>query len=280
MSHPSPNPDFSHIPPQKLVHGVKTEQDILDYEPGEVVDIALQALQNDNIKLVEWRALLYRRMNVPVHPLIVTHPHQNYSYLVPDDCLESASIILASLGLPPSPPSRLALKSTGDFSAQGRFHRITQTTLISGVQHLILYPLSFSTLSFLETTLEFPYHVETLHRCTSIYVPRIPAVYASIIRMMLKYPQYCSTRTRLESDLSELVGYNLQGLECGYVDPEDDKLWQAMHIEQRISAAVCLVLQWSCDQAWREGEGWIGDALGAVIQGNVDIGDLPHKSSS
>ncbi|TDL15806.1 hypothetical protein BD410DRAFT_796009 [Rickenella mellea] len=261
MSNPSSNPD------------VKTDKDILDYEPEEVVDIALQALQNVNIKLVEWRALLYRRMKVPVR---VT----NYSYIVPDDDLENASIILAGMDLPLSPPSRLALKTSGDFAAKGRFHRITQTTLTSCVQHLVLYPLSFSTLSFSETTPESPYHVETSHRCTSIYVPRPPAVYASIIRVMLKYPRYCATRTVLDSDLSELVGYNLLGLECGYVDPKDEELWQALQIDRRISEAVCIVVQWGCDHAWREGEEWMGDALAGVVQGNVDIGDLPHKLSS
>ncbi|KDR77351.1 hypothetical protein GALMADRAFT_139336 [Galerina marginata CBS 339.88] len=266
----SSSPDFSHIPPQKFIQDAKKEKHILDYQPAEVVDIAIQALQNVNVKLIEWRALLYRRMNVPVRVI-------NYSYVVPDDDLEGASSILARLGLPLSSPSKVILKATGDFAAQGRYHRITQTTLSSGVQHLVLYPLSFSTLSFSEVTLEAPFHIQPSVRCTKIYVPPPPVLYASIIRMMLRYPRYCSTRTGLQSDLSELVDYHLLCLEGGYVDSEDDELWEDLQIEQRISDAVFKVLHW--DQEWREGEEWIGDALAAVVRGTVDIDDLPDNSS-
>ena len=39
---------------------------ILDNHPAEVVDMALQALQVASVPLIEWRALLYRRMKVPI----------------------------------------------------------------------------------------------------------------------------------------------------------------------------------------------------------------------
>lgn len=39
---------------------------ILNLQPAEVVDLALERLQTAQIILIEWRALLYRRMNVPV----------------------------------------------------------------------------------------------------------------------------------------------------------------------------------------------------------------------
>jgi hypothetical protein len=97
---------------------------------------------------------------------------------------------------------------------------------------------------------------------------------------MLSYPRYCSTRTNLESDLSELIGYHLLGLESGYVDSDDDTLWEGLKIDQRITDAVLLVRQWGWDQEWREGEEWIGDALAAVVNGSGgnDIENLPHKS--
>jgi hypothetical protein len=41
-------------------------KDILHGEPAEVVDIALSALRDAGIELIEWGALLQRRMSVPV----------------------------------------------------------------------------------------------------------------------------------------------------------------------------------------------------------------------
>lgn len=43
-----------------------TQQNILDYEPAEAVDIALRRLQKAGVELIEWGALLHRRMKVPV----------------------------------------------------------------------------------------------------------------------------------------------------------------------------------------------------------------------
>ena len=40
-------------------------KDIFACNPAEVVDIALSHLQNAGTQLIEWRALLQRRMNVP-----------------------------------------------------------------------------------------------------------------------------------------------------------------------------------------------------------------------
>ena len=39
---------------------------ILSNDPAEVVDMALDRLQRAGVQLIEWRALLYRRMNVPI----------------------------------------------------------------------------------------------------------------------------------------------------------------------------------------------------------------------
>jgi hypothetical protein len=60
----STSPNFSHFP-QRLFLNASTKT-ILDHEPPEVVDIALQKLQKAGVELIEWRALLCRRMNVPV----------------------------------------------------------------------------------------------------------------------------------------------------------------------------------------------------------------------
>jgi hypothetical protein len=54
---PSSSTLKSHVNPT-------TPKTILDHEPPEVVDIALQKFQKAGVELIEWRAL--RRMNVPV----------------------------------------------------------------------------------------------------------------------------------------------------------------------------------------------------------------------
>ncbi|KAF8345524.1 hypothetical protein F5887DRAFT_167063 [Amanita rubescens] len=102
---------------------IKQENDdILRREPAEVVDMALGRLQKAGIVLLEWHSLLYHRMNVPV--LI-----KDYSYVVPDEQLDQASVLLSSMGLPLSPPSTLLLLTEGDFQAKRRFHRTTLWTV-------------------------------------------------------------------------------------------------------------------------------------------------------
>ena len=194
--------------------------------------------------------------------------------------MEAASDILTDLGLPLQPTSTFRTRCDGDFHAKGRFHRITHSTRESSVQHFVLYPLSFSSLAWSEVTKQAPYHIRPSVRCPNIFVPRPSAIYASLIRIMLNYPRYCSTRTNLESDLSELIGYHFLGLENGYVDSDDDALWEGLEIEQRITDAVLLVRQWSWDREWREDEEWIGDVLAAVVNGSGgnDIENLPYKS--
>ena len=139
------------------------------------------------------------------------------------------------------------------------------------IQHFVLYPLSFSSLDWPEVTEQPPYHIQPSARCLNSFVHHPSAVYASFIRIMLRYPQHCSTRTNLESDLSELIGYHLLGLKGGYVDADDDVLWEDLKIDKRIADAVLLV---------RQDEKWIGDALAGVVSGSDgnDIKYLPYKS--
>jgi len=58
---PKPLPNLPH----NLYKNAKISN-ILDNHPAEVVEIALNALQRAGIQMIEWRALLYRRMRVPI----------------------------------------------------------------------------------------------------------------------------------------------------------------------------------------------------------------------
>ena len=199
---------------------------------------------------------------------------------MPDKQLDQASVILSSMGLPLSPASKLLLMTEGDFQAKAIFHRITLWTSPSFVQHLVLYPQLFSTLDDSELEEKLPSHYSTTSSlCKLILVPSQPAVYASIICLLLSYPQYCATTTALQSDLSELIRYDLLGLEDGYLDPNDEEVLVAIGLEQRLAHATQTVLQWGIDGVWRPGEEWIGDALGVVVGGTGCIEYLPCKES-
>ncbi|KAH9474863.1 hypothetical protein JR316_0013331 [Psilocybe cubensis] len=256
------------VPCTRLIKDVK-QDNILDKHPAEIVDIALDTLQSLGIQLVEWRSLLYRRLGVPVLVL-------DYSFLVPDDDLDRASDLLTRTGLPLSPPNKLFMKTYGDFYAKGRFHRITKATRISSVQHITLYPMSFSTLAPADLIEQSPIHIQP-SRCSKILVPRPPALFASFVRMMTMYPRFGGTRTTLESELSELVGYHLYGLSGGFVDADDEGAWEEMDVDRRVSEAGQLVRQWSVEEEWRAGEEWIADALAAIAFG-ADVGELPYKT--
>ena len=87
-----------------------------------------------------------------------------------------------------------------------------------------IYLLSFSTFRCLNyRKILFHDTVNPRLQCRSIYVPSKPAVYASIIRRMLNYPQSCVTNTVLRSGLSpDLIGYDLLGY-----DLRELKDWEA-----------------------------------------------------
>jgi hypothetical protein len=40
--------------------------DLLDFKPAEVIDVALCRLQDIGVELIEWRVLVFARMDVPV----------------------------------------------------------------------------------------------------------------------------------------------------------------------------------------------------------------------
>ncbi|EDR10505.1 uncharacterized protein LACBIDRAFT_325175 [Laccaria bicolor S238N-H82] len=147
-------------------HGVQPTTLLdLDEQPAVLVDKALQTMKREGIQVIEWRALLSRRMKVPVFV-------KNFHYVVPDNQLESASACLSNLGLPLMPLSDFRINVDGDFHLKGKFHRITVGTESWDLQQIALYPLSFSTLSMSELTEEPPMRLYPSQRCPKILIPR------------------------------------------------------------------------------------------------------------
>jgi hypothetical protein len=206
---------------------------------------------------------------------IIAGQLQHWVYLVPDDVLETASNILSDIGLPLTPAPKLLVESKGDFDAKAHLHRITRSTSMSAVQYIQLLPLSFPSFSHSELTPTLPLPSLATPRSNAILYPNQPAVYASIIRTMLAYPIYCATRSVLESNLSELIGYNLYDLQIGYVDLDDEDLCQELELDRRVDDALHVVKGWGWDGAWREEEEWMGDALAAIVAGRGEIEWLP-----
>jgi hypothetical protein len=95
-----------------------------------------------------------------------------------------------------------------------------------------------------------PFHI-TPSECHTILVPP-PAVYASILRMMLQYSRSSGTMGILKSDLSELIGYHLYGLD-GFVDTFDEELCASFEVDRRVADAVHRVRTWGVDGLWSEG---------------------------
>ncbi|KDQ11381.1 hypothetical protein BOTBODRAFT_46501 [Botryobasidium botryosum FD-172 SS1] len=233
-------------------------QDILNKQPSEVVDLALSRMREMGVQMIEWGTLLYRRMDVP-------RIMKDYAYVVPDDQVALASNALVDLGLPLSIPSKFQLSVDGEFQARGRHHRITQHLSTALIQHVIIYPQSFTTLTDDELITTTPNHISS-PLCSTILIPPPPVVFASLVRMMLRYTRFDPTLLALQSDLSELITYHLLGLADGYVDLEDDDEWESKDVDNRIETAVHLIRSWSVDCIWREGEEWIGDALAEVVR--------------
>lgn len=253
----------------KELNGCSTPKDVFEQQPAELVDIALLRLQAAGIELIEWRALLYRRMAVPI---IV----KDFSYVVPDKDLHRASEILSEIGLPRSPHSELLSLAEGDIHTKATHHRLTRSSSPAFSQHFALFPASFASLNPEELYTSAPLHHLPSSSTTKILVPRPSAVYGWLLRTILKYPKACSVRTNLNSDLMELVDYHLLGVQEGYVNPDENpELWEALNMDKRIADALDVISQWTQNKEWREGEEWFGDALGAIVSDEENIDRLP-----
>lgn len=189
--------------------------------------------------------------------------------------MELASKALSDLGLPLASHSEFQLKVRGDFEAQGHHYRVTRDESAALSQHLVIYPQSFTTLSDDELIATAPSHIES-SRCSMVLIPSTPALYASLIRMMLRYTCFNRTLLALHTDVSELITYHLLESSDGFVDIDDDDEWESKEYDRRISDAWYLVRSWGVDQVWRGGEEWIGDALAEIVK-TGQIQSLPCK---
>ena len=94
---------------------------------------------------------------------------------------------------------------------------------------------------------------------------------------MLQYSEFSGTTGILKSDLSELIGYHLYGLDS-FVDTFDEELCASLEVDRRVADAVHCVRTWGVHGLWREDEEWIGDALAGVVGGTGKMDSLPCKT--
>ncbi|KAF5339860.1 hypothetical protein D9611_009189 [Ephemerocybe angulata] len=202
---------------------------------------------------------------------------KDFAYVVPDDDISRASDILSSIGLPLTPHSDFWTFVKGDFHTKAIHHRLTRSTSLAEVQHLRLYPTSFVQLNPEEL---YTAPSECLPSGREVLVPRPSAVYAWILRTMLKYPKWGSDRTTLNSDLQELHDYHLYRIEMGFVSFKDSpELWKKLNMDERVANVQSVINEWKWDDEWREGEEWFGDALAAIAAGKGRIDCLPSSNA-
>lgn len=204
---------------------------------------------------------------------------QDFTYLVADEQLEKASSIVSDFGLPHSEPPHILAATSGDLYTEGHLHRLTKSTLMSTVQFLHLFPASFA--SFTASELDpAPNHTSS---SLPILIPRAPALYSCLIRIMSCYPRNSRARSTLATQLSMYISYHLLGsrLEDGHMDTEDEGCERPKDYGHIADAdAIALVRGWICGCEWRAGDEWMGDALVAIISGEGDIRFLPWKAKS
>lgn len=152
-------------------------------------------------------------------------------------------------------------------------HRVSQYTSLARAQHLVLYPASFAGYAPTDLALMPRYTGLSQPLCETVLVPSPPAVYASILRMMKSCARYDPVQITLQSDLEQLVGYHLYGLDCGYVDTDDEELCQELEVDRRVEDAVQVVQSWRGTYFWGADD-WIGDALEKIVSGRADIEDV------
>ncbi|KAI0264173.1 hypothetical protein BC834DRAFT_970902 [Gloeopeniophorella convolvens] len=241
-----------------------------DLPPEALVDLALVRLRDAGIELIEWRATVYRRMNVPV---IV----KDFSFALPDDSLDTASSVLESMGLPRTIPSTLITKTLGELATQAIWHSLSPEP-----RSIVLYPLSFLCIppgDLLPST----WHThedwtgvrvaegQDEMKPIPIRVPHPRAVYAAVVRMIVDYPR---ARTALQADLGMLIMYHLFGFslqDSGQLDSEEDEEQEAG--ERR--AVVSLIRDWK--RVSKADDQWIWDALIDIATGKQRIETIGRR---
>jgi len=147
--------------------------------------------------------------------------------------------------------------------AKGRYHLVSESATIPSLdQHLVIYPLSFATFRPCEITEQAVQYSE-LHLCSRILVPRPSAVYASVLRMMRRYPTHSSTWTVLRADVAMLIVYHLMGYTPETISDEDDEEDE----DRRSEAAAETIREWGLRKEWGEGDGWMEEALFGLMRG-------------
>ncbi|KAF9030971.1 hypothetical protein BDZ89DRAFT_1112006 [Hymenopellis radicata] len=224
--------------------------------PEELVTIALRTLHDAKIVPIEWGAALYRRMGVPM--MI-----KNFSYIIPDNLLTAAATTLSSLGLPKGDPDPFLPKAVGDkYSKASSLFRLTESEEIGPVRYLILYPMSYIQFTSDELSISPSLSYRADPDELQVLVPRPQAVYAALIRLLSKSLCHSSTRTTLDSELSQLLLYHLFGAQLSDSYDEDDS-----EDEEDPSVAEAILAR---------GEEWMGDALQVIVSGAADSAALPY----
>ncbi|KAI5833546.1 hypothetical protein K523DRAFT_361038 [Schizophyllum commune Tattone D] len=264
MAHLTDPPPAYTLPFSAPLKDVKeASEDILSLPVDEIVRKALRRL-SEHTHLILWGALLDWRMSVP-------RIQKHFTFLVPDDKLDTLSAELTQMGLPLTTLPNHLINNEGDFLRRSRLHRVTQATDCYRLQCIHLVPASLP--GYTEDELEpTPLDGTT----ATLYVPRPSAVYAGILRMMRKYRKFCSERYKLQSDLELLIYYNLLGFEkmSAGDDIEDSEF------EKRSAEAAERIRGWGRAGQWREGEEWMEDALVGIVKGEKDIATLPHLGAT
>ncbi|THU96255.1 hypothetical protein K435DRAFT_858749 [Dendrothele bispora CBS 962.96] len=253
---------------------MSTEYEIDDLSaksPEELVYLAVKKLTFINVELINFRTTLYKEMNVPL--MII-----DYTYLVPDEFLLDASCALLELGLPIDQPASFVFGKEGDFMKLGKIHRITRSSLPGKVRYLILLPSSFASFAPEELHKIPVYPPKALHDHEPVYIssPRPSAVYAFLFRALARYPRAAHTRHELLSDLAELIRYDMYKMMCFNEEGEDSDDYDPQD-DPVIQDALERMREWSRAGEWRKGEEWIGDCLGAVVEGKGRVGLVPWK---
>ncbi len=177
--------------------------------------------------------------------------------------------------LPRSRPPSLLIRTGGDFYTKARMFRVTQYTSLALAQHLVLYPASLAAYSPADLSPAPPTTSLSQPLCKTVLVPSRPAVYSSILRSMQRYPRFDSARIFLQSDLSQLVDYDLYGLDCGYVDTDDDELCKKLEVDRRVEDATSLVEDWRRTGAL--GDQAVADALVNIVSGRWSVEEVPWR---